>query len=1613
MYRIIFTILFFLIAVSLSVAQEQILRLPPFSVSGQYLNQQIGADTVANGKLPNRVYELQRGGIYIVDTEIVNYNWTLRIRANDSITTQKTIIMLHPSHITKVVPHNFINVQGNVELKNLLITGYYELIDTNLRSGLQGNILGLSATPSNWKISIDSCILSNTDGKHILINQNMSVLKLTNTIMANMGYLGISNLGAGKGIDLRDHAIDTLIIQNCTFVNWQDRIIRHYYEHPEIPPYTPTSPIGYLLFDHNTLVNGMSYYGLFALGKTGSQAIITNNLFIDPFSLGNDTAYDRQIEYASSGEKDSYGHNRITWIFSEANDATQWTISNNYYAISDSGQAFYDQYASEGVMGEGSPLTWYINSKLGADSINAFKKITISPNTVPSLMTKLMRWYRSPSGGDKRRTTPGNWVFGDPDVHPYSDPNDYDRKGYEWLQNSLNCSYYASEAPTSNDGKVVGDTRWDYLGIIVVPDEPPEAPQNLAGTAGYEQVSLRWNKNSEADGARYRIYYGTTSPATTLKDSTASILDTTKLIIGLTNGITYYFRLTAVDNAGNESGYSNEVSVTPVYVENILRLPPYAQSAKYLNQQIGADTVANGKLPNRVYELQRGGIYRMNTNISTYNWTLRIRANDSTTAQKAVIMIHPSHLFDAKGDIELKNLLITGYYELSDTNLRSASGILIRIPSTPTKWNVNVDSCILSNTCGQPIRIEANVSVLKVTNTIFANLGYLGQSNLGAGKGIDLRDRSVDSLIIQNCTFVNWQDRIIRHYYATYPYTTSFPIDYLLFDHNTLINGMSYMGMLSLGKMGDRAIITNNLLIDPFSLGNDTCADRQIEFTTSGEKDEYGQNRMTWIFSEPTVETQWTISNNYYAISDSGQAFYNQYAYAGVTGEGSPLTWYINSKLGADSINAFKKIHVEAIKIPRLMTNLMRWYRSPFGGNKTRNTPAAWVFGDPNVHPYSDPFDFDRKGYQWLQDSLNCSYYATGSPTSNDGKVVGDTRWNYYPLSGWTNSISGKVFNDINGNCTQDDGESGLPGCIIRLEPGPIYSITNSNGEYSFNPLNSGSYIISELPNVYWEQICPSSPATYSVVVTHGENIIGKNFANQQSYLPFQDLTISVGRSYPSPLRSPCCGRNMFYQINYSNRGTATVTNATIQLQLSTYAQYIATTSSNPTLNPPTQLPGNMLVYSLVNPLLPGASGSINVTVLLTCPVPTSPMINTYASIEPIASDAYQDNNIYYAMDKVRCSYDPNDISVTPEGCGVQGYITKGDSLTYTIRFQNLGSGPAYYIVVRDVLDSDLDINSIINLGSSHPNVFEKNGNELIWTFPDMELPPASSDEPGSHGYIIYRTKQMPDNPIGTVIENNASVYFDLNDPVVTNTTVNTITNSPMPIASFTISSDTSATPRIYTFNYTGGTIGATYSWDFGYGAVPQISTDENPTGIIYAQPGLKVISLVVTLGDCVSEPTATTVTVDVDSTTLNLSSGWNLVSVPRVQSNYNAGFIFPNKSGSMFAYNTALRDYKTAPILANGPGYWLNNSRADTVHISGAAPGSLTDTAFQAGWVLVGSCDTTVHVSSLILSDGATRLGSVFLYDAVGKIYNPVTVINPGEAVWINVNKACTITIP
>lgn len=482
--------------------------------------------------------------------------------------------------------------------------------------------------------------------------------------------------------------------------------------------------------------------------------------------------------------------------------------------------------------------------------------------------------------------------------------------------------------------------------------------------------------------------------------------------------------------------------------QNVLQLVPFNGTPQTeLIAQIIADTTANnGILPDRVYELVGGGLYiGQQTFYVPDEDVLRLRSSNN---DKAKIYLYPTgtgnnpqrppgDFFRLRGgDLEMSGIALAGFFEPIDTNFNNVQGNMFRTDNEGA--NIILDNCIFSNINGQVIRTEAATRSIKVTNCIFTNLGALSTSNFGAGKGIDLRAVSVDTLILVNNTFTNYQDRVVRHYNtaAGNPYTAN--IGYTLIDHNTMYNGMGFHGLLSLGNVGSKVIITNNLFKDAFAAGEDsTDATRPLEWANTGETYPSGRNRIMWIFTAPNDTTQWVVKNNYYAVSTSGQLFFDEHTAEPIV-LGSPLSWHINSRLGADSVNAFTQIADPVLTNTQdLMLNLMRWYVSPAGGNKTKNTPSSlW-------NRATD--DMDRRPLDFWIDTLDASYMTTSAAYtgSQGGFPVGDLNW-------WDPSIKAAweiwVLTDVN------DEISNVPSSF-RL---------NQNYPNPFNPSTKLSFTLEK-----------------------------------------------------------------------------------------------------------------------------------------------------------------------------------------------------------------------------------------------------------------------------------------------------------------------------------------------------------------------------------------------------------------------------------------------------------------------------------------------------------------------------------------------------------------------
>lgn len=139
-------------------------------------------------------------------------------------------------------------------------------------------------------------------------------------------------------------------------------------------------------------------------------------------------------------------------------------------------------------------------------------------------------------------------------------------------------------------------------------------------------------------------------------------------------------------------------------------------------------------------------------------------------------------------------------------------------------------------------------------------------------------------------------------------------------------------------------------------------------------------------------------------------------------------------------------------------------------------------------------------------------------------------------------------------------------------------------------------------------------------------------------------------------------------------------------------------------------------------------------------------------------------------------SWDPNDKIGYPLGYGDEHFIEPGTEIEYRIRFQNTGTDVAFNVSIIDTLSPFLDPSTVRVGTSSHDYEFEMSGEGILkFDFPWIMLPDSSTNQIGSNGFVKFKVKPRAGIALGTVIENSAAIYFDFNEPVITNTYFHTV----------------------------------------------------------------------------------------------------------------------------------------------------------------------------------------------------------------------------------------------
>ena len=360
-------------------------------------------------------------------------------------------------------------------------------------------------------------------------------------------------------------------------------------------------------------------------------------------------------------------------------------------------------------------------------------------------------------------------------------------------------------------------------------------------------------------------------------------------------------------------------------------------------------------------------------------------------------------------------------------------------------------------------------------------------------------------------------------------------------------------------------------------------------------------------------------------------------------------------------------------------------------------------------------------------------------------------------------SMQFQAFLDSNANGTMDVGEPPFPlgeFTYERNNDGVVHHYSNPYGNLSIYDLNmSNTYDVGFSIQSNYTALYSVNPAMLSnLTITPGSGV--QNYYFPVSVVqPYNDLS-----AYLVSMSSPRPGFVHTQRVYYANLGNQQVGSGAVS-----YTKDSRLTLVN--LPAGATATTNGFTYSFSN-LAPFETRYFDVSLQ----VPVVPLVNSgdviisAVAITPLNGDAVPANNDFSLNESVVNAYDPNDKMEAHGREIVHSQFTSDDALFYTIRFENTGTASAINVRITDLLDAQLDENTVAVIASSHAYNLDRIGSQLTFNFPLIDLPVSVANTSIGKGFITFKVKPLPGYAIGDMIPNTASIYFDFNPAIVTNT---------------------------------------------------------------------------------------------------------------------------------------------------------------------------------------------------------------------------------------------------
>lgn len=398
------------------------------------------------------------------------------------------------------------------------------------------------------------------------------------------------------------------------------------------------------------------------------------------------------------------------------------------------------------------------------------------------------------------------------------------------------------------------------------------------------------------------------------------------------------------------------------------------------------------------------------------------------------------------------------------------------------------------------------------------------------------------------------------------------------------------------------------------------------------------------------------------------------------------------------------------------------------------------------------------------QEAFYVSYFQSASTTQVGvpANIAVNSYCNFTPGGNYF-TINGTAHFDADSNgCSVLD--SGYANFKVAISNGTttLTTLTNTGGFYE-TYVPAGNYTIT--PQIENSSYFTVTPVSATVDFPTQASPFAQDFCVTANGI-FHDLEVAI---VPIGVARP--GFDASYKIQYKNKGTQTE-NANLVFNYNDLVMDYLTASTNPTSQNTGALNWNL------GTLQPFQTGSITVNFNLNTPT-ESPALNGgdvlpfSSTINGLFTDETPSDNTFILNQTVVNSYDPNDKTCL-EGIVVdQNKI--GDYLHYQIRFENTGTYPAQNIVVRDTIDATkFDISTLEMVNASHNCKTKITDDKVEFIFENINLP---FDDATNDGYIVFKIKTKSTLTVGESVSNTASIYFDYNFPIVTNTATSAFQN--------------------------------------------------------------------------------------------------------------------------------------------------------------------------------------------------------------------------------------------